>query len=98
MTTSMQDVISVVYKAADYPESVVADGLCMLCSGLCQALTELEMVSAAEPDGADKYFEAANVISKQVLTVSQALELCVFCMLPALQGVMTNCMLAATAV
>ena len=59
---------------------------------------ELQMVRAADPDGANKCVQAANVIGKQVLTVSQALELRVFCMLPALQGVMTNCMLATTAV
>ena len=40
---------------------------------------ELQMVWAADPDGADKYIEAAKVILKQVLTVSQ--ELRVFCML-----------------
>ena len=57
---------------------------------------ELQMVLAADHDGADKYIEAAKVIGKQILTVSQ--ELRVFCMLPTLQCVTTNCMLATTAV
>ena len=33
---TMQDVILVVYKAAAYSESLVLDGLCMLCPGMCQ--------------------------------------------------------------
>ena len=60
---------------------------------------------AADPDCADKYFDHIGslkvfvgtiMIGNQGLTVSQ--ELCVFCMLPALQCVTTNCMLATTAV
>ena len=62
---------------------------------LGRAMAELKMFLAADPHGADKYFEAAKVIGKQVLTVSQ--ELCVFCMLPDLQCLRASCIPATTA-
>ena len=58
---------------------------------LNQALADLQMVRTADPDGANKCVQAAKVIGKQGLTVSQ--ELRVFCMLPALQCVMIVCLL-----
>ena len=58
---------------------------------LGRAMAELKMFLAADPDGADKFFEAAKVIGKQVLTVSP--ELRVFCTLPGLQCLTANCML-----
>ena len=58
---------------------------------LNQALAELQMVRAADPDGANKYVEAAKLIGKQILTVSQ--ELHVFCRLPGMQCVTIVCLL-----
>ena len=80
------------YKAAVYSESV-ARVVFRFVPGmnLGQALATLKMFLAADPDCADKYYEAAKLIGKQVLMVSQ--ELPVFCTLPDLQCVTTNCML-----
>ena len=62
---------------------------------LSRALGELKMFLAADPDGADKYHEAAKVIGKQVLMVSQ--ELRVSCMLLDLQCLMASCIPVTTA-